>query len=340
MYQTLRPLLFRQDPETAHERAVRALAIAGMKPFSTILSALTHVAGLEHELFGLRFSNRVGLAAGFDKNACGLRGAEALGFGFVEAGTIVPRPQIGNDKPRVFRLTEDKAVINRYGFNSDGMSAALLNLINTGKLGIPVGINVGKNKSTKDEVAHEDYCACIKALYSHGDYFGVNVSSPNTPGLRNMQKREALEKLVRAVQTQIKECAKGNPPKPFLVKITSELLPEEEAGVAEVVSNHGASGLIIGNTMMNRVELVSNHRNESGGLSGAPIRKNALLAVRRMRKLLPKLPIIGVGGISSADDAKEMLDAGADLIQVYTGLVYEGPFLPYQINRGLKSKMT
>ena len=277
VYRLIRPWIFEEDPEKAHERGVRMLDIAGMYPWFKILSTFTRVGGLERTLFGIRFPNPVGLAAGFDKNARCAFGVEALGFGFTEVGTIVPLPQEGNAKPRLFRLEEDHAVINRYGFNSLGAAEAFYNLSGVvPRLRIPLGINVGKNKNTKDEDAWRDYCRCIEFLYPVGDYFVANVSSPNTPGLRDLQRREPLSSLIKAIKSKMRERAGSSKMKPLLVKISPDLTPAEREDIAAVVTECEVDGIIDGNTTLKRPDnLASVHRGETGGLSGLPLKERA-----------------------------------------------------------------
>ncbi len=330
MYKALiRPLLFLLSPERAHYFTFAFLklvcAIPGIKG---LLSSLYVVEDpkLERELFGIKFRNPVGLAAGFDKDARLVDELACFGFGFIEIGTITPRSQPGNDRPRLFRLPADQALINRMGFNNDGVDAAVHRL-KARKSGIIVGGNIGKNKTTSNETAEDDYAVCMEALYPYVDYFVVNVSSPNTPGLRELQEKGPLMRLMTRAKAITKSKRK---PKPVLLKIAPDLSNEQLDDVVEILKGTETDGVIATNTTILRMGLETPMPEVSamgaGGLSGRPIRNRSTEVIRLLRsKLGPDFPIIGVGGIMRPEDAVEKLEAGADLIQVYTGFVYSGP---------------
>lgn len=287
--------------------------------------------GLEREVFGLKFRNPVGLAAGFDKDAKLYRELSSLGFGFIEIGTLTPRAQPGNEKTRLFRLKEDQAIINRMGFNNGGVESAVKRLKNNP--GILIGGNIGKNKSTPNEQAGEDYRICFEALFDYVDYFVVNVSSPNTPNLRELQDKEPLMALLGNLQeTNRKKPA----PKPILLKIAPDLSDPQLLDIIDIVRQTGIAGVIATNTTITREGLVSENREETGGLSGKPLRARSTEVIRFLAEKSGRaFPIIGVGGIHSGEDAIEKLEAGASLIQLYTGFIYEGPKLIADINRSI-----
>ena len=288
--------------------------------------------GLEKELFGLKFKNPVGLAAGFDKNAVLFDELANYGFGFVEVGTVTPKPQPGNPKKRIFRLREDEALVNRMGFNNDGADA-IVERLRKRKTDIIIGGNIGKNKLTPNENAIDDYMICFEKLFEVVDYFVVNVSSPNTPNLRALQDKEPLTDLLRTLQT---ENEKKTSPKPILLKIAPDLTDSQLMDIIDIVNTTKIAGVIATNTTISREGLESEHQKEAGGLSGKPVRERATEVIRFLAEKSGKsFPIIGVGGIHSADDAKEKLAAGADLIQLYTGFIYEGPGLVKRINDSL-----
>lgn len=337
MYKFFRPLLFSIDPERIHGLVSGLLRFAtrlpGGKP---LLRSIYQVRDhrLEKKLFGLTFANPVGLAAGFDKDARLIDELSCLGFGFIEIGTLTPKPQPGNEKPRLFRLTDDQALINRMGFNNEGVDAAVARLKKR-RSTVIVGGNIGKNKVTPNEAAHEDYAACFHALYNYVNYFVVNVSSPNTPGLRELQERAPLEQLLRTVKglSMSKEV-----PKPVLLKIAPDLSEGQLKDIVEILKSTGIDGVIATNTTISRDNLKTSSdalgRIGAGGLSGKPLAHKATAIIRYLRSALgPEFPIIGVGGIMSADDAVEKLEAGADLVQIYTGFIYEGPGLIKRINQ-------
>ena len=330
-YKLARKFLFQLDPETAHHVTLSGMALAHRT------GLLKHLTGSSPgpdpvKLMGLTFPNRVGLAAGMDKEATAVGAFGDLGFGHVEVGTVTPFPQPGNDKPRLFRLIEQEAIINRMGFNNPGIEQVLRNLKRSRKnfRGI-VGINIGKNKMTPNEKAQEDYLACFRAVYGPADYVAVNLSSPNTPGLRDLQNVETCRELIRALQAEREtfEPAHGGQHTPILIKIAPDLSEEQIRELAGVFSDTKIDGVIATNTTIER-DLVKNHprAGETGGLSGAPVRQRSTEVIRILRDALDdSIPIIGVGGILSAYDAREKLDAGAALVQIYTGLIYRGPRL-------------
>lgn len=288
---------------------------------------------LEKGVFGLKFRNPIGLAAGFDKNAEFMHELATFGFGFLEIGTITPKGQSGNPKPRMFRLKKDQALINRLGFNNLGMEEAIKRLKKRPKH-IIIGGNIGKNKVTPNEEAFRDYEICLEGLYPHVDYFVVNVSSPNTPDLRALQDKEPLLDLLSRLK---KRMAEKESAKPILLKIAPDLNSFQLSDILEIVNESNISGLIATNTTISRdgLESKKNIIRESGGLSGKPLLSKSTEIIKEIKMNMPNLPVIGVGGVSDYDSAKAKLDAGADLIQMYTGFVYEGPGLIKRINKAL-----
>ncbi len=290
---------------------------------------------LEREVFGLRFKNPVGLAAGFDKNAELIDDFSNLGFGFIEIGTLTPKGQPGNPKPRLFRLPQDEALINRMGFNNEGVEDAVERLQNR-KSNIIVGGNIGKNKITPNENALDDYIICFEKLFDYVDYFVVNVSSPNTPGLRELQEKEPLLKLLKSLQEKNSE---KESPKPILLKIAPDLTESQLDDIISITKELNLDGLIISNTTIDRSGLSTDSSKVevigAGGLSGKPVFQKSNEVLKYIRMHLPLVHIIAVGGIHSAQDAIEKIQAGANLVQVYTGLVYEGPALIKRINKEL-----
>jgi dihydroorotate dehydrogenase len=332
-YRAAWPLLRRLPPETAHRLALRALRL-GLAP----RAPSPDPAPLAARVFGVDFANPIGLAAGFDKDGEAVDAALALGFGFVEAGTVTPRPQPGNPRPRLFRLMEDEALINRMGFNNRGLAALASRLAARPRLGV-VGANIGRNKDTGDVTA--DYLAGLEALHDHAGYLVVNVSSPNTPGLRELQGRDALEALLGALVARRAEITPpGRAPTPLLVKIAPDLAEGDREDVAGVALAAGIDGLIVANTTTAREGLRGSHAGEAGGLSGRPLfaPSTALLA-DLFRLTRGRLPLIGVGGVFGADDAYAKIRNGASLVQLYTGLVYRGPGLVTEIKRGLAARL-
>ncbi|MCB0794331.1 MAG: quinone-dependent dihydroorotate dehydrogenase [Flavobacteriales bacterium] len=343
MYALLRPILFQLSPERAHHLTFLLLEFACRVPgmlWSAGARKAPQAAALE--VMGLRFPSPVGLAAGMDKDAKHVDAISALGFGFVEVGTLTPKPQPGNERPRLFRLPKDRALINRMGFNNGGVVRAVERLRKR-KPGIIVGGNIGKNKVTPNEQAVDDYLTCFEALYPVVDYFVVNVSSPNTPGLRELQEKGALlgilgklkERSDRMISRSDDRMMK---PRPILLKISPDLTDAQLDDVCTVVKESGIAGVIATNTTISR-EVLTTSKSEveamgAGGLSGAPVRRRSTEVVHYLRARLPRpLVIVGVGGIDSAEAALEKLEAGADLVQVYTGLIYEGPGLISRINQ-------
>lgn len=285
---------------------------------------------------GLKFPNRVGLAAGFDKDAKWLDALALLGFGFVEIGTVTPRAQSGNPKPRLFRLVEDEGVLNRMGFNNEGLVPAVARLVRRPE-GLVVGGNIGKNKTTPNDRAVDDYLACVDAMHAHVDYFVVNVSSPNTPGLRELQDKEPLTALLRSV---VKRNA-GHPGKrPVFLKIAPDLTDGQLNDIVDIVLSEGVDGVVATNTTISREGLATDSESVSamgpGGVSGAPVRARSTEVIRHLAaKSQGQFPIIGVGGIDSVEAAHEKLDAGASLVQVYSGMIYQGPGLPSRLVQGM-----
>jgi dihydroorotate dehydrogenase len=326
-----RQLLFMLPAEAAHALTLVALRATGWLPARA--QAVTQPV----RLAGLEFPNRIGLAAGFDKNAVAVNGLGRLGFGFIEVGTITPRPQHGNrQRPRVVRLSSRGALINRLGFPSDGAAVVAARLRRLQFPGI-VGVNIGKNTATPNERAVHDYLICFDALYDHADYIAINVSSPNTPHLRELQRIDQLKAILEPLLEARSRIWKANPrPLPIFVKISPDLGPTDLAGVAEVVRALGLEGIIATNTTLSHPDCDPFSGNASGGLSGRPLLQLALTAVRSLRAALPRQAvIIGCGGVQSADDALQMRRAGADLIQVYSGLIFRGPKLIRELSKAL-----
>ncbi len=323
--------LFVFDPETAHN-----LSIAALKPGISPVCPPKPDSRLMQTVAGIRFENPVGLAAGYDKNAEVPDMLLKIGFGFTEVGTLTPKPQAGNDKPRLFRLVEDRAVINRFGFNNEGHDAAFERLTaRRSKPGI-VGVNIGANKDSADRIA--DYVLGIQRFYSLATYFTVNISSPNTPGLRDLQARESLAALLSAVlAARHEEAIRTGRRVPVFLKIAPDLTEEGLDDVAAEALAHDLDGLIVSNTTLSREGLKDQvQAKQAGGMSGAPLFAKSTAVLARMRKRVgANLPLIGVGGVGSAETALEKIRAGADLVQVYSCMVYEGPALPGDINRGL-----
>lgn len=329
-YRILRPLLFCLPPEMAHRVAIYALKCGLVPP-----SVARIPASLATQVFGLRFKSPVGLAAGFDKNAECIGALAAQGFGFIELGTCTPLPQKGNAKPRMFRLSEDEAVINRLGFNNAGKDAFAANLAKARRGNCIVGANIGKNK---DGDAIADYVTMLKAVGPHAAYVTVNISSPNTQGLRDLQQRDALDALLHTLmQTREDITESGKYSRPLLVKIAPDIDAAAQKALAEVVMAHKVDGLIVSNTTLARpASLASADRAETGGLSGRPLMQPSTEILRNMYRLTEgKIPLIGVGGIASGADAYAKIRAGASLVQLYTALIYEGFGLVARIHREL-----
>nr|WP_189643287.1 quinone-dependent dihydroorotate dehydrogenase [Deinococcus piscis] len=339
MYRDLiKPQLFRFDPEDIHHLTIRGLGLTGQVPgLPGVLrsAALPRTPELRQTLWGREFASPLGLAAGLDKNAEAVPAFGAMGFGFVEVGTVTPQAQAGNERPRLFRLPEDSALINRMGFNNAGTDAMRRHL--EGPRLCPVWVNIGKNKVTPNEDAAADYRRCVAALYLVADAFVVNVSSPNTPGLRALQAAGDLRALVAEVMDEAeRQRVRTARRLPVLVKLAPDLHPADFEASVNAVLDAGAGGLIVSNTTLSREGLRSTHQGEAGGLSGKPLRERSTELVRlAYQQMRGRVPIVGVGGIFSAEDAFEKILAGASLVEVYSGLIYGGPSLPAEINRGL-----
>jgi len=352
-YSSVRKLLFSLNPELAHSITMAGLAMAQRTPLQY---AFSHKRVRDPiELAGLRFPNRVGLAAGLDKNARCIDGLGAMGFGFVEVGTVTPRPQMGNPKPRMFRLPQAHALINRLGFNNDGLDTFVAN-VSRSQLrreknpDLLLGLNIGKNSTTPMERAIDDYVTCLDAVYPHADYITVNVSSPNTKNLRDLQSYEALDALLGALSTRRTQLAaltstvdsKGKTVArrvPIFLKIAPDLDATEIKAIAVALLRHGMDGVVATNTTISRDAVHGlPHAEETGGLSGAPVLEMSNRLITQLRSTLgPRFPIIGVGGIMSAEDAVSKIRAGADVVQIYTGLIYQGPELVQQAARAIKN---
>jgi len=335
MWRLLRPLLFRLEPERAHRLAAGWLRLLGLRPVARALRPRPDPC-LRTRVLGLDLESPLGLAAGFDKGQVNVAGLFALGFSHVEIGTITPRPQVGNPPPRLFRLPEHRALVNRMGFNNDGMEACAARLAALPRAARPgpVGVNVGRNKDTPNERAEEDYLRCIDRLHPFADYLVVNISSPNTPGLRELQDRGALERLLGACVARVRSL---DHPRPLLVKLAPDLSDAALEEAVEVAVAAGASGVIATNTTLDRSGVAGHPRaGEAGGLSGAPLERRATEAVRRAYlSAAGRIPIVGVGGVADAAQAYAKIRAGASLVQLYTGFVYGGPGLPRRILAGL-----
>jgi len=330
----IKPILFLFDPEWVHHTVFSTLKLIHRIPgMGNLIKGFYQVKDqrLERKLFGLTFPNPVGLAAGFDKDAKLYKELSNFGFGFIEIGTLTPKPQPGNPKKRLFRLPEDGGLINRMGFNNEGVEAPIERLKRN--KGILIGGNIGKNKLTPNEEAVSDYVQCFEALFTHVDYFVVNVSSPNTPNLRALQDKEPLTHLLQT----LKDLNHSKPkPKPILLKIAPDLTEEQLVDIIDIITSVKIDGVIATNTTLSREGLHSKNKSEMGGLSGKPVTKKSTEVIRFLyEKSKNAFPIIGVGGIHSPEDAIEKLEAGASLIQLYTGFVYEGPGVVKRINKAI-----
>ena len=330
----LKPFFFLFDPEFVHHTVFKLIKLSNKIPgISNLIRSIYVIKDkkLERHLFGLTFPNPVGLAAGFDKDAKLYRELSNFGFGFIEIGTLTPKPQEGNPKKRMFRLTEDKGLINRLGFNNEGVESAI-NRLKKNK-GILIGGNIGKNKTTPNKKAVKDYVYCFNMLFDYVDYFVVNVSSPNTPNLRELQDKSNLKRLLSTLSNlnQTKD-----QPKPILLKIAPDLNEKQLLDVVEIVTNLNIDGVIATNTTLSRENLKSFKKNETGGLSGLPLKDKSTDVIKFLHKKSKNaFPIIGVGGVHRPDDAIEKLNAGASLVQMYTGFIYEGPGIVKRINKAL-----
>ncbi len=327
MYTILRSLLFRLPPETAHQfslSALRAVHSCGLTAFRSRATA-----PMPKTVMGVTFPNPVGLAAGMDKDGRYLDALGALGFGFIEVGTVTPRPQSGNPRPRLFRIPGEEAIINRMGFNNEGVEA-LVERLKVRRYPGRVGVNIGKNRDTPLEDASADYRVCLRKVYAYADYIAINISSPNTPGLRDLQEKDRLRILLDEIreeqQLRFREYGRYVP---IAVKISPDLEDSDIEALSPVFVEAGVDGIIATNTTLSRpADLRATHRNEEGGLSGAPLRERSTQVIRRLHSALGgRVPLIGVGGIMSEEDTREKIDAGADLVQLYTGFVYRGPGL-------------
>lgn len=343
MYKLLRALLFRLDAETSHRLAFTALDLLYRLPGASWITRSMYarqVPSLPVSIMGLTFPNPVGLAAGLDKNAEHVQALADFGFGFLEVGTVTPRPQPGNPAPRMFRLARYAAIINRMGFNNVGVHRLVANLARQGRP-CPVGINIGKNRDTPVDQAVDDYLSALRAVYAHADYVAVNISSPNTPGLRDLQNEAGLDALLRALKAEQAVLAeKHGRYVPIALKIAPDLDDAQITAIAGRVLEHNFDAVIATNTTIARPGLAQEPlAAQAGGLSGRPLKPPSTEIIRKLHAhLRGKVPIIGVGGIENADDAWEKLLAGADLIQIYSGLIYEGPCLVREIVRGLAER--
>ena len=334
-YPAIRKVLFQFDAETIHELTIKGLKKSALTPLNILYKQ--RVTDKPVNVMGIEFPNPLGLAAGLDKNGECIDAFAAMGFGFVEIGTITPRPQPGNDKPRIFRLPEANAVINRMGFNNKGVDY-LVSQVRMAKFKGVLGINIGKNKDTPEENAKDDYIHCMQKVYDFATYITVNISSPNTPGLRALQYGDALNELLSALKIEQGKLAKQyGKYVPIAVKIAPDLNEEEIQSIAKSLIDNKIDGVIATNTTLSREGVEGlEHGNEQGGLSGAPVKDKSTTVIRILAKALDnKLPIIGVGGIASSSDANEKLSAGASLVQIYTGFIYQGPPLVKEIVNGL-----
>ncbi|MDW2982398.1 MAG: quinone-dependent dihydroorotate dehydrogenase [Rhodanobacter sp.] len=327
MYDILRPLLFKLDAETAHRATLYALGVAQRSGFSQWIAKPP--ADLPTKVFGVSFPNPVGLAAGLDKNAEHLDALDTLGFGFIEVGTVTPRPQAGNERPRLFRLPRHEAIINRMGFNNAGVDALVRNVQRSRYHGV-LGINIGKNKDTPNEKAVSDYLLCLTRVYELASYVTVNISSPNTQGLRDLQEEATLRRFISVLrEAQERLGSQHGRRKPMLLKIAPDLSEAELDAIAEVLLRTGIDGVICTNTTIDHTAVADDPRgSEAGGLSGKPLfdRSTAVLSGMH-RRLQDRIPLIGVGGILDGSDAAEKMELGASLVQLYSGLIYRGPAL-------------
>ncbi len=334
-YPAIRKVLFQFDAETIHELTIKGLKSTGKSPLNVFYKQKVQDKPLT--IMGINFPNPVGLAAGLDKNGECINAFAAMGFGFVEVGTVTPRPQPGNDKPRIFRLPEANAVINRMGFNNKGVDY-LVSQVQAANFKGVLGINIGKNKDTPEENAKDDYIHCMRKVYDFATYITVNISSPNTPGLRSLQYGEALDELLSALKAEQKILADTyDKYVPVAVKIAPDLTALEVESIAKSLIDNNIDGVIATNTTLSREGVEGlDFGTEQGGLSGQPVREKSTQVIKLLSEALDnKLPIIGVGGIASSDDANEKLQAGASLVQVYTGFIYQGPPLVKEIINGL-----
>lgn len=342
MYKLVKPIFFKMNPEAAHHLVVDGLSQAARIPLvPSMLSVMYGVQPpkeLEVDLFGVRFGHPVGLAAGMDKDATAVEGFSRIGLSFVEVGTVTPVAQPGNERPRVFRLPENEALINRMGFNNEGADAMAKRLSKLGRHRVPIAVNIGKNKVTPNERAADDYRECLKRLYEHGDFFVVNISSPNTPDLRKLQHGDDLRNLLDAVREEgeIQARRHGGKQKSIVVKIAPDIDEEQLYYMVEAIQTSGMSGIMATNTTIARDGLTHPHAKETGGLSGRPLTQRSTEIIASIYRMTEgKLPIIGSGGIFTAQDAYDKIRAGASLVEVYTAMIYKGPGVFAEIVRGL-----
>ncbi|GGA77635.1 dihydroorotate dehydrogenase (quinone) [Neiella marina] len=336
-YNLARSLIFTQDAERAHDLTIGMLKRVGKTPLRKLLS--TSAAGYPKSVMGLNFPNPVGLAAGLDKNGECLDAWFAMGFGFVEVGTVTPRPQDGNPQPRLFRILEAEGIINRMGFNNKGVDYLVEQVKQVKNRTGLVGINIGKNKDTPVENGKDDYVICLDKVYAHADYVAVNISSPNTPGLRSLQYGEALDDLLASLKSRQAELAEQHGKQvPLAVKIAPDMSDDEIAQTADAFVRHGIDGVIATNTTLER-DMIKGlpHCDETGGLSGKPLQTQSTAFIAKLAKELNgQLPIIGVGGIDSLQAAQDKRQAGADLVQIYSGFIYKGPPLVHELVQNLQ----
>jgi dihydroorotate dehydrogenase len=335
-YPAIRKVLFQFDAETIHELTIKGLKSTGSTPLNALYKQ--RVTNKPVTVMGIDFPNPLGLAAGLDKNGECINAFAAMGFGFIEIGTVTPRPQPGNPKPRIFRLPEANAVINRMGFNNKGVDY-LVSQVRAAKFRGVLGINIGKNKDTPDENAKDDYIHCMQKVYDFASYITINISSPNTPGLRSLQYGDALNELLSALKVEQAQLEKKyNKYVPIAVKIAPDLTEDEVKSIAISLIDNNIDGVIATNTTLSREGVEGlEYSNEQGGLSGAPVKDKSTTVISLLATALDnKLPIIGVGGIASSHDANEKLIAGASLVQIYTGFIYQGPPLVKEIVEGVK----
>ncbi len=334
MYSFFRPILFKLEPETAHQLTLQLIRLAGVfSPFAWLLKKLYAAPDHPVDVFGLHFKNPVGLAAGYDKDGIAIQGLASLGFGHIEIGTVTPLPQEGNPKPRIFRLPEDRGVINRMGFPGQGAEFMSRRLSKPPPKGLILGVNLGRNKNTPLEESSRDYVALVRQFSPLADYLAVNVSSPNTAGLRRLQGKEMLAQLLSAISKERNTLVtEANRSTPVLVKLAPDLSSDELEDALDVILGSGMDGVIATNTTLDRPGLRNRQKEEVGGLSGEPLRERSMAFLQAaVKKLDGRLPLVSVGGIMTPADARSRLEAGASLVQIYTGLVYSGPGLVKQI---------
>jgi len=339
-------IFFKMNPEKAHHATIRGLRIAqrvpGMRSLMRMMYASPDAGELRQSLWGIDFPNPLGLAAGLDKNGEAAGSFSSIGFGFIEVGTVTPKAQPGNESPRLFRLPEDEALVNRMGFNNEGTEAMRQHLMKLRARPIPIAVNIGKNKITPNEQAVQDYRTCMRILYDVGSFFVVNISSPNTPNLRSLQHGDDLRNLLTGVieERDLLAAERGQPGKAVLVKISPDLTEDETMQTVDIIRNSGVSGIIATNTTITRPDLRNPNAKETGGLSGKPLKQLAIDKIRFIyRQTEGQIPIIGSGGIFNGDDAYEMIRAGASLVEIYSALIYKGPEVNRAINKRLLERL-